>query len=197
MAKAQCALCGVPVGMFEKKELVCCGETQNFCFFCYDEMAPLDHIRRTRSLLKEGRAAVNVESMRKVLDRIDAQEAEKRKAEETKLTCTRCGQPMVKLGRKKLQLGEDGLLPSSYIHAGMLELDILSCSACRKVEFFLPEERDEPAPQEAAITCGVCGMKHSPAVACPRCALNNAQDRKAASRSASPKRTGEKPPWEK
>lgn len=138
MAKTSCALCGVQLGMFEKKELVCCGETQYFCFFCYDELSPMDHIRRTRVLLKEGRAAANVESMQKVLDRIDAQEAEKRKAESTDLKCIRCGAPMAKIGRKKFQMGEENFFFDSHAWAGSLELDVLKCTACRKVEFFAP-----------------------------------------------------------
>lgn len=140
MAKVPCALCGMSLGMFEKRELVCCGETQIFCLCCYDELSPMDHIRRTRILLEEGRAVVNSDTMRKVLDRIDAQEEAKRKAESADLTCLRCGAPMAKVGRKKFQLGEENLFFDSHAWDGSLALDVVRCTACRKVEFFIPKE---------------------------------------------------------
>lgn len=140
MAKAACALCGIELGMFEKKNLVCCGESQSFCFSCYIELEPMDHIRRTRILLDEGRAVINPEAMRKVLQRIDDQEEAKKKAAATDLKCIRCGAPMEKIGRKKFQLGEEGFFMDTHIFEGSLELDVLRCSKCRKVEFFAPEK---------------------------------------------------------
>ena len=40
MFKSSCALCGLPLGMFEKQQLTCCGESQIFCLSCYDELFP-------------------------------------------------------------------------------------------------------------------------------------------------------------
>ena len=140
MAKTSCALCGMPLGMFEKRELTCCGESQIFCLCCYDELSPMNHIKRTRVLLKEGRAAVNVESMQKILNRLDAEEAAKRKAESTDLKCIRCGQPMAKIGRKRFQMGQENFFIDTHMWEGSMELDVLRCTNCRKVEFFFPEE---------------------------------------------------------
>jgi len=138
MAKASCALCGIELGMFEKKSLVCCGENQSFCYSCFIEMEPMDHIRRTRVLLSEGRAPVNPEAMAKVLQRIDDKEEAKKKAASTDLTCLRCGAPMEKLGVKKFQMGEEGFFIGTHRWEGSLELEVLRCSQCRKVEFFQP-----------------------------------------------------------
>lgn len=195
MAKTPCALCGVPLGMFEKKELVCCGETQIFCFSCYDEMEPLGHIRRTRVLLSEGRAAVNPEHMRKVLARIDAKEDAKRQAESTDLKCIRCSAPMAKVGRKKFQLGEENFFFDSHVWAGSIEFDVLRCTSCRKVEFFSCEA-PAPTPEENHVTCPVCGARHDSKVGCPRCAMNNAADRVSTAPKAA-KKLAEKPPWER
>ena len=140
MSKKSCALCGMPLGLFESSELTCCGESQIFCLCCFDEMSPLNHIQRTRTLLKEGRAAVNVESMKKSLARIDAEEAAKHLAESTDLKCLRCGSPMVKIGRKKFQMGEQNFFIDTHALAGSMELDVLQCKTCRKVEFFAPEK---------------------------------------------------------
>ena len=139
MAKNSCALCGIELGMFEKKNLVCCGETQTFCYSCFIEMEPMDHIRRTRILLEEGRAAVNPDSMRKVLQRIDDKEEAKKRAAATELKCLRCGGDMEKIGRKKFQMGEENFFFDSHMWEGAMELDVLRCPKCRKVEFFQPE----------------------------------------------------------
>ena len=198
MAKKPCALCGMSLGLFEKRELVCCGETQAFCLSCFDEMEPMDHIQRTRVLLKEGRAAVNPDAMRKVLDRIDAKEEAKRKAESTDLTCLRCGTSMVKVGRRKFQMGEENFF-DTHRWDGSMELDVVRCPSCFKVEFFMPNLPGTPsAPEDDYVTCSTCGARHDPKVGCPRCAMNNAADR-ISSAPKSPKKStpGKKPPWEK
>ena len=140
MAKKPCALCGMELGLFEQKNLVCCGESQTFCFSCYIELEPMDHIRRTRVLLEEGRAIVNRESMEKVLKQIDAKEEAKRKAAATELKCLRCGGAMEKLGRKKFQMGQENFFFDTHMFEGSMELEVLRCPKCRKVEFFAPEE---------------------------------------------------------
>jgi len=195
MAKTSCALCGLPLGMFEKRELTCCGESQIFCLSCYDELSPMNHIQRTRVLLKEGRAAVNVESMQKSLDRIDAEEAAKRKAESTDLKCLRCGQPMAKVGRKRFQMGEENFFFDTHAWSGSMVFDIMRCTACGKAEFFVPDYVVSSAP-EKLDTCPKCGAKYAPGSGCPRCAVNNANDRISTAPKAS-KKPAEKPPWER
>lgn len=211
MAKNPCALCGVQLGLFEKKELVCCGETQIFCFCCYDEMEPLDHIQRTRVLLKEGRAAVNPEAMQKVLDRIDAKEEEKRKAEESKrqaartdLNCLRCGISMHSLGEHYIKLGRYNYGTSypkdSFYNAGSLKVRILQCAQCGKTEFFssgdIVDNVDLSTPEENYVTCPKCGARHDPKIGCHRCAMNAAMDRTSTAPKAA-KKPAEKPPWER
>ena len=186
------------LGLFEKRELVCCGETQAFCLSCFDEMEPMDHIQRTRVLLKEGRAAVNPDAMRKVLDRIDAKEEAKRKAESTDLTCLRCGTSMAKVGRRKFQMGEENFF-DTHRWDGSMELDVVRCPSCFKVEFFMPSLPGTPsAPEDDYVTCPTCGARHASNGGCPRCAMNNAADR-ISSAPKSPKKPtpGKKPPWEK
>lgn len=140
MAETSCALCGMPLGLFESRSLTCCGESQVLCLCCFDEMSPMSHIQRTRILLDEGRAPTNVDSMKKTLARLEAEEEMKRKAKATNLKCLRCGAPMKKIGRKKFQMGTENFFIDTHVFEGSMELDVLRCSNCRKVEFFTPEE---------------------------------------------------------
>ena len=100
----------------------------------------MNHIQRTHTLLKEGRAVVNVESMKKTLEYIDAEDGAKRQAESSDLKCLRCSAPMAKIGRRKFQMGSETFFFDSHMFAGAMELDVLQCKTCRKVEFFAPEE---------------------------------------------------------
>ena len=143
MADLYCALCGAPLDEFSQTELDCCGIAQHVCFFCSDELSPMDPVRRTRVLLTEGRAVAAPDAMHQVLSHIDASEASRRNPAATDFKCLRCGAPMAKLGRKKLQLGEDDPFLETNLWAGVLELDVLRCTSCRKVEFFTPEEENE------------------------------------------------------
>lgn len=75
--------------------------------------------------------------------------------------CLRCGAPMRHVGREKLQLGQTGWflgnLPNLF--AGAIEVDIMICAVCGKVEFFCPPDLALPSdtPQQA---CPRCGKKH-------------------------------------
>ena len=140
MSKKSCALCGMPLDLFDSKALTCCGESQGFCLCCYDELSPMDHVRRTRVLLDEGRAPVNVDAMKKVLGMIESKEEEKRKAESSDLKCLRCSAPMAKIGRRKFQMGSETFFFDSHMFDGSMELDVLRCTQCGKVEFFSPKE---------------------------------------------------------
>ena len=140
MSKKSCALCGMPLDLFDSKALTCCGESQVFCLCCYDELSPMDHVRRTRVLLDEGRAPVNVDAMKKVLGLIESKEEEKRKAESSDLKCLRCSAPMAKIGRRKFQMGSETFFFDSHMFDGSMELDVLRCTKCGKVEFFSPKE---------------------------------------------------------
>ena len=81
------------------------------------------------------------------------------------IVCLRCGQTMNHIRTEKLQFGQTGWILGDLpnLFAGAMEVDIYSCSQCRKLEFFLPdykkEERiEEELPQK---TCPLCGRKHN------------------------------------
>lgn len=209
MAKNPCALCGVPLGLFEKKELVCCGETQIFCSTCYEQMYDLNHFERTRILLERGRPA-NPEKMRPILKQYDEEQADKKIRDEevavnaysSGLTCLRCGVPMRNLGKRYFTAFP---VPNPYTRYqyDLLELFLLRCDRCGKTEFISNDSILKNFAPEAdllgeMIECPACGSRHAPNGGCPRCAMNNAADR-ISSAPKSPKKPapGKKPPWEK
>lgn len=81
--------------------------------------------------------------------------------------CLRCDEQMDFIGREKLQLGEYGAFLGnlSNLISGALELDIVSCPKCGKVEFFRPvmtQERmgDYSDPDLPQRECPNCGKVH-------------------------------------
>lgn len=78
-----------------------------------------------------------------------------------KLECLRCKVPMRFIKSEKIQLGQTGWflgdLPN--LISGAIEVDIYSCQACGKIEFFQSEEsRSKDAlPQ---VKCPRCGKMH-------------------------------------
>ena len=94
----------------------------------------------------------------------------------TALTCLRCENPMLFLGREKLQLGQNGWLLGDLpnLLAGALELDIYFCRSCGKVEIFTTQELDKADGKTdyesgsiAVRTCPACGHRHD--IDYPKC----------------------------
>ncbi len=96
-----------------------------------------------------------------------------------KLECLRCGAAMGYYGREHLQKGDMGPWVGNlnFTMQGGLELDIYSCPACGKVEFFMPgfrdkarwEEEMEDCPPEATENIVGVSMDGIPQVRCPHC----------------------------
>ncbi len=87
-----------------------------------------------------------------------------------KLTCLRCSSQMQHIKRAKLQLGQTGWILGDLpnLIEGALEVDIVCCPTCAKLEFFRSDRYEThtfafstrvPAdiPQR---TCPVCGTQH-------------------------------------
>lgn len=89
-------------------------------------------------------------------------------------TCLRCGTSMHFAGQQKLQLGKTswllGDLPN--LMAGALDVSILACPACGKLEFFtggLPQ-RSGNDPELHQRKCPDCGFTHDfDYPSCPLC----------------------------
>lgn len=86
------------------------------------------------------------------------------------MACLRCGQTMNHIRTEKLQFGQTGWILGDLpnLLAGAMEVDIYSCPQCKKLEFFLAENKfiadnkkeesiKEEAPQKK---CPLCGRKH-------------------------------------
>jgi len=74
------------------------------------------------------------------------------------IKCLRCGVELRHFARERLQLGKTGWILGDLpnLLAGALEVDIMVCPECRKMEFFCPEEAfgDETLPQRKCPNCG-------------------------------------------
>ena len=75
------------------------------------------------------------------------------------------------LSREKLQLGKTGWVLGDLpnLLSGALEVQILVCPKCRKLEFFLAENEtlDDETPKK---TCPDCGTVHDfDYPKCPKC----------------------------
>ena len=90
-----------------------------------------------------------------------------------KLTCLRCGGPMIQKVRTELQLGEYGFLTGHLgnLMSGSLPVDVWVCPTCRKLEFFLPDNPEREERKRTMVVCPVCGTEHDEMVNCPACVL--------------------------
>ena len=136
--------------MLNRKTIYCCTTQQPACKDCHAKLISLSREEQGRRALATGRA-VDADQLRSFLAMREKNAREKAEAEaqarQNRISdklCPHCSVPMIKMGRQKFQLGEyDPWMGSmSLLSAGSLELDVLCCSKCRKVDFFLPEDVD-------------------------------------------------------
>lgn len=75
------------------------------------------------------------------------------------LSCLRCGKAMRYIKREQLQLGQTGWILGDLpnLFAGAMTVDIYTCPACGKIEFYLAEDKENDIPQKQ---CPNCGKKH-------------------------------------
>ena len=210
MAKKFCALCRTPLGLLSKGELTCCGETHSFCSACYPRMSELNHFERTRLLLAQG-YPTNPQKMRPLLEAYDKQQAEKKIREEeaaanaySELTCLRCHIPLRNLGRRYFPAYHTYMTNYRYSDWNSLELFLLRCDRCGHTEFISNDTILKAFAPEVDLMgemteCPVCGVRHAAAGGCPRCAMNNANERisNVAPKPAKDPTPSEKPPWER
>lgn len=88
-----------------------------------------------------------------------------------KYTCPRCNEEMQYLSRERIQLGKTGWVLGDLpnLLSGALDVQILVCPKCRKLEFFLAENEalDDETPKKV---CPVCGTVHDfDYPKCPKC----------------------------
>ena len=95
------------------------------------------------------------------------------------LICLRCGEKMQLIRREYLQLGKAGVFSGDWGNrlAGALDVDILGCPNCGKLEFFRADwdqEPEEEAGSIAKVTCPRCGHSHDmDDPKCPYCGAKN------------------------
>ncbi len=96
---------------------------------------------------------------------------------ERELNCLRCGSTMRFLKQEHIQLGRSGWLLGNLdnLLAGGLDVDILLCPQCGKLEFFQGGQSSlEDCGGIARIQCPVCGKKYEmDSPKCPFCGEKN------------------------
>lgn len=70
--------------------------------------------------------------------------------------CLRCEKNMRYIKTEKIQLGETGWILDDLpnLLAGAIDVDIYTCPACGKIEFFMAEHSEEKLPQHKCPNCG-------------------------------------------
>ena len=97
---------------------------------------------------------------------------------EKTLKCLRCGRPMEFLQREHLQLGRTGWILGDLdnLLAGGLDVAVLQCPGCGKLEFFRGDFALEGCSEEtlAQVTCPQCGVRYDfDYPKCPVCGTKN------------------------
>ncbi len=86
------------------------------------------------------------------------------------LKCLRCGSVMKREKRETLQLGQASWLFGTLgnLISGGIDVDIIACPNCGKLEFFAVREKNEENTLQK--TCPECGKQHHIADRrCPSC----------------------------
>lgn len=146
MANKVCAFCGKSVGFFTRDALFCCNTSQPVCRDCYSQYLNVPDQERAEFLLRSGYPE-DRETLRQNYETQRRWEEEARSARLSGLTCPRCGGAMLRRGRQTFKLGEETLFFSDLnrLASGSLELELLACEKCGKVEFYLPAGKREQA----------------------------------------------------
>lgn len=99
---------------------------------------------------------------------------------EKTLKCLRCGQRMKFLMRENLQLGKTGWLTGDWgnLLAGALDVAVLQCPDCGKLEFFRGDFPAQGQVEEendlVQVTCARCGVRYDfDYPKCPVCGTRN------------------------
>lgn len=191
MSKKNCVLCGREVGLLDRASLTVLQTRQTFCAGCS---------RRYNSASPTERQALDQEILASpYLSRSDSIWADT--AAGADKPCPACGTPLVRKV-KNFPLGTDGTGSLAALLTGHYYVDLFACPQCGKVELYTagygPEAEAPAAPEEATVTCPVCGTQHSSLINCPTCVLRRGRSGGAPQAGPRPrKKKDPKPPWEK
>ena len=97
---------------------------------------------------------------------------------EKTMKCLRCGRPMEFVMRENIQLGKTGWVTGDWgnLLAGGLDVAVLQCPGCGKLEFFRGDFALEGRSEEtlAQVTYSQCGVRYDfDYPKCPVCGTKN------------------------
>lgn len=133
---------------FQKKSLWCGGVSETVCQDCYQKYVPYANEERARLALEEG-CPVHRGELQQFAERMEAvkearqrQQAEENQKRVTDKKCLRCGGRMLDCGPMMFKLGEESFFMSDWkrLMDGSLQMQVLCCEDCGKVEFYMSKE---------------------------------------------------------
>ena len=83
--------------------------------------------------------------------------------------CASCNGEMSSIGVRKIQLGQTGFILGDLpnLIAGALEVEILTCVECGKIEFYQASFTDDSEDSIEKMKCPKCGKLHD--IDYPKC----------------------------
>ncbi len=137
MAKV-CVFCGKELSVLNRSS-VFCGVNQPACKNCSGRIGNLPFAERCQIALDSGRVedATHVQA---ALDETRVMKEQQRSKVLTEKICLRCGGQMLQYGVETFKLGEETFFFSDLnrLASGAIELALLRCETCGKIEFFDP-----------------------------------------------------------
>lgn len=135
--RENCIFCGKKLGLLERDEFYCGRQPQGVCKACRRDLLDLGQEERGKRALATGRAEY-AEEIETFLEEFKKQRQEERRKVSSGKKCLRCGGEMLKDGVRTFKLGEETLLLSDLnrLFSGSMDLEMLVCEDCGKVEFF-------------------------------------------------------------
>lgn len=124
--------------------------------------------------------------------------------EQTPKHCPDCGTEL-ECKLQDFSIGADGGGGLMSLLADQYEVDLYACPQCGRVLLYtassqfqpLSKQLEQRAQNEEAVTCPVCGTKHSPLIGCPNCALHGTHTPLSSPDPKPRKKKTRKPPWER
>lgn len=144
----RCIFCRTELGLFDRRNLHCGNTTQILCKACYAQYKTLSAVERAEAALNSGHAdcADDLKNYLANIRRAKQENEEERKKDcerkMTELKCLRCDGQMLNYGPVTFKLGEETFFFSDWnrIASGAVNMNILRCNKCGKVEFFSFDE---------------------------------------------------------
>ncbi len=174
-----CALCGTKLSFFGSHPMICANQDEVFCTSCEGRLYPMDSVERGRYVLEHGKPE-HPEQMRQFLAAHEERLAMIAAHKPPTRPCPACGGDMA-LKHENFRIGADGRGGLDSLLLENYKVDLFACPECGKVELYTSGFAEWKAQQQAEKRAAEEAAANTPEPPPP----------------PRPRRSGEKPPWEK